>query len=194
MNLTLQQLITIMPNARSKAGIFLPALNAAMAEFGINTPARQASFLAQLAHESGQLVYVRELWGPTPSQLRYERDATAAWPPRARTDRNQLPFDLGNSQAGDGSRFRGRGLIQITGRTNYTACGNALGLDLLAQPALLEQTVNACRSAGWFWQSRGLNALADAGDQVAVTRRVNGGTNGLAERLAYFKVAQKVLA
>lgn len=194
MNLTQQQLITIMPNARSKAGIFLPALNAAMIEFGINTPARQASFLAQLAHESGQLVYVRELWGPTPSQLRYERDATAAWPPRARTDRNQLPFDLGNSQAGDGSRYRGRGLIQITGRTNYAACGKALGLDLLAQPALLEQTVNACRSAGWFWQSRGLNALADAGDQVAVTRRINGGTNGLAERLAYFKTAQRMLA
>lgn len=194
MNLTLQQLITIMPYARSKAGIFLPALNAAMTEFGINTPARAASFLAQLAHESGQLVYVRELWGPTPSQLRYERDATAAWPPRARTDRNQLPFDLGNSQAGDGSRFRGRGLIQITGRTNYAACGKALGLDLLAQPAMLEQTVNACRSAGWFWQSRGLNALADAGDQVAVTRRINGGANGLAERLAFFKVAQRVLA
>ena len=194
MNLTLQQLITIMPNARSKAGIFLPALNAAMAEFGINTPARQASFLAQLAHESGQLVYVRELWGPTPSQLRYERDPAVAWPPRVRTDRNQLPFDLGNSQAGDGSRFRGRGLIQITGRTNYTACGKALGLDLLSQPALLGQTVNACRSAGWFWQSRGLNVLADAGDQVAVTRRINGGTNGLAERLAYFKLAQKVLS
>ena len=192
--MTLDQLNKIMPNARTKAGIFLPALNAAMLEFGINTPARTASFLAQLAHESGQLVYVRELWGPTPSQLRYERDATAAWPPRARTDRNQLPFDLGNSQAGDGSRYRGRGLIQITGRTNYIACGKALGLDLLNQPALLEQTVNACRSAGWFWQSRGLNALADAGDQVAVTRRINGGTNGLAERLAYFKLAQKVLA
>ena len=194
MTLTLQQLITIMPNARAKAGIFLPALNAAMLEFGITTPARQASFLAQLAHESGQLAYVRELWGPTPAQVRYERDFTAAWPPKARTDRNQLPFDLGNSQVGDGSRYRGRGLIQVTGRSNYAACGKALGLDLLAQPALLEQTVNACRSAGWFWQSRGLNVLADAGDQVAVTRRINGGTNGLAERLAYFKAAQKVLA
>ena len=194
MNLTLQQLITIMPNARSKVGIFLPALNAAMLEFGINTPARQASFLAQLAHESGQLLYVRELWGPTPSQLRYERDPTAAWPPRGRTDRNQLPFDLGNSQAGDGSRFRGRGLLQVTGRTNYAACGKALGLDLLNRPDLLEQVVNACRSAGWFWQTKGLNALADAGDQVKVTRRINGGTNGLAERLALFAVAQRVLA
>jgi len=173
MNLTLQQLITIMPNARTKAGIFLPALNAAMLEFGINTPARQASFLAQLAHESGQLLYVREL------------ASGAAYEGRK---------DLGNTQPGDGVRFRGRGLIQVTGRSNYVACGKALGLDLLAQPGLLEQTVNACRSAGWFWQSRGLNALADAGDQVAVTRRINGGTNGLAERLAFFKVAQKVLA
>lgn len=192
--MTLDQLLKIMPNARSKAGIFLPALTAAMQEFGINTPARQASFLAQVAHESGQLVYVRELWGPTPAQLRYERDFSQAWPPRAKTDRNQLAFDLGNAQAGDGSRYRGRGLIQITGRTNYGACGRALGLDLLAQPALLEQTVNSCRSAGWFWQSRGLNALADAGDQLAVTRRINGGTNGLADRLALFAVAQRVLA
>ena len=170
--MTLDQLNKIMPNARAKAGIFLPALNAAMLEFGINTPARQASFLAQLAHESGQLLYVREL------------ASGAAYEGRK---------DLGNVQAGDGVRFRGRGLIQVTGRSNYAACGKALGLDLLAQPALLEQTVNACRSAGWFWQSRGLNTLADAGDQVAVTRRINGGINGLAERLAYFKVAQKVL-
>ena len=171
--MTLDQLIKIMPNARAKAGIFLPALNAAMAEFGSNTPARQASFLAQLAHESGQLVYVCEL------------ASGAAYEGRK---------DLGNVQPGDGVRFRGRGLIQVTGRSNYAACGKALGLDLLAQPALLEQTVNACRSAGWFWQSRGLNALADAGDQRAVTRRVNGGTNGLVQRLAYFKVAQWVLA
>ncbi|WP_219117024.1 glycoside hydrolase family 19 protein [Janthinobacterium sp. UMAB-56] len=171
--MTLDQLIKIMPNARAKAGIFLLALNAAMAEFGINTPARQASFLAQLAHESGQLLYVREL------------ASGAAYEGRR---------DLGNTQPGDGVRFRGRGLIQVTGRTNYAACGKALGLDLLAKPELLEQTVNACRSAGWFWQSRGLNALADAGDQVAVTKRINGGANGLAERQAYFKVAQRVLA
>ena len=171
--MTLDQLIKIMPNARAKAGIFLPALNATMAEFGISTLARQASFLAQLAHESGQLLYVREL----ASGVAYE-------------DRK----DLGNTQPGDGARFRGRGLIQVTGRANYAACGKALGLDLLAKPELLEQTVNACRSAGWFWQSRGLNALVDAGDQVAVTKRVNGGTNGLAERQVYFKVAQRVLA
>ena len=85
-------------------------------------------------------------------------------------------------------------MLQVTGRANYAACGVALGLDLLASPQLLEQPVAACRSAGWFWQSRGLNRLADAGDQVAVTRRINGGTNGLADRLALFAVAKRVLA
>ena len=170
---TLAQLLAIMPLARSRAAAFLAPLNAAMLEFGITTPARQASFLSQVGHESGQLLYVREL----ASGQAYEGRA-----------------DLGNTQRDDGVRFRGRGLLQVTGRANYSACGKALGLDLLAQPALLEQTVNACRSAGWFWQTKGLNALADAGDQVKVTRRINGGTNGLAERLALFAVAQRVLA
>ena len=172
MNLTLQQLITIMPNARSKAGIFLPALDAAMVEFDINTPTRQASFLAQVAHESAQLRYVREL---------------------ASGEAYEGRVDLGNTQRGDGVRFRGRGLLQVTGRSNYAACGKALGLALLAQPELLELAANACRSAGWFWQTKGVNALADAGDQERVTRRINGGVNGLAERLAFYQTARKVL-
>lgn len=170
---TLAQLLAILPNARPRAGTFLAPLNAAMVEFGITTPARQASFLSQVGHESSSLVYVREL----ASGQAYEGRA-----------------DLGNTQRGDGVRFKGRGLLQVTGRANYAACGKALGLDLLDKPELLEQTVNACRSAGWFWQSNGLNALADAGDQVKVTRRVNGGTNGLAERMALFAVAKRVLA
>jgi putative chitinase len=170
---TLAQLVAIMPLAGSRAAAFLAPLNAAMLEFGITTPARQASFLSQVGHESGQLRYVREL----ASGQVYEGRA-----------------DLGNTQRGDGVRFRGRGLLQVTGRTNYAACGKALGLDLLAQPDLIEQTVNACRSAGWFWQTRGLNALADAGDQERVTRRINGGVNGLAERLALYQAARKVLA
>ncbi|KQQ40479.1 chitinase [Duganella sp. Leaf126] len=170
--MTLDQLSKIMPYARARAAIFLGPLNAAMAEFGINTPARQASFLSQIAHESGQLQYVREL---------------------ASGDAYEGRRDLGNTMVGDGRRFRGRGLIQITGRTNYVACGAALGLDLLGAPELLEQPVNACRSAAWFWKTRGLNELADIGDQVRVTRRVNGGTNGLTERLALFAVAQQVL-
>jgi putative chitinase len=170
---TLAQLVAIMPLARARVGTFLAPLNVAMVEFGITTPARQASFLSQVGHESGQLRYVREL----ASGQAYEGRA-----------------DLGNVQAGDGVRFRGRGLLQVTGRANYSACGKALSLDLLAQPELLEKAVNACRSAGWFWQTKGLNALADAGDQVKVTRRINGGTNGLAERLALFTAAHRVLA
>ena len=171
--MTLDQLIKIMPYARTRASAFLAPLNAAMTEFGITTSARRASFLAQIGHESGQLQYVREL------------ASGAAYEGRK---------DLGNTVAGDGIRFKGRGLIQITGRANYTACGAALGLDLIAHPELLEQPVNACRSAGWFWKTRGLNELADAGDQVRVTRRINGGTNGLADRLALFEVATRVLA
>ena len=163
----------IMPLAGRRATLFLAPLNAAMAEFSIDTPLRRASFLAQVGHESGQLRYVREL------------ASGAAYEGRA---------DLGNVVAGDGVRFKGRGLLQVTGRANYAACGVALGLDLLAAPQLLEQAAAACRSAGWFWQSRGLNRLADAGDQERLTRRINGGVNGLAERLALYQVARKVLA
>ncbi|MGX9782208.1 glycoside hydrolase family 19 protein [Janthinobacterium lividum] len=170
---TLAQLLAIMPLARARAPAFLAPLNAAMLEFGMTTPARQASFLSQVGHESGQLRYVRELASGQAYEGRVE---------------------LGNTQRGDGVRFRGRGLLQVTGRANYAACGKALGLDLLAQPELLEQTVNACRSAGWFWQTRGLNALADAGDQERVTRRINGGVNDLAARLALYREARKVLA
>lgn len=170
--MTLDQLRQIMPLARQRALTFLEPLNATMAEFEINTPARQASFLSQIGHESGQLRYVREL----ASGEAYEGRKS-----------------LGNTHHGDGVRYKGRGLIQITGRTNYTACMLALDVDCVERPELLELPINACRSAGWFWQSHGLNALADAGDQIAVTRRINGGTNGLADRLALFGAAQRAL-
>ena len=166
-------LLKIMPYAAKRVDKFFAHLCDAMTEFEINTPARQASFLAQIGHESGQLRYVREL----ASGEAYEGRA-----------------DLGNTQPGDGVRFKGRGLIQITGRSNYIDCGKALALDLLAHPELLEEPESACRSAGWFWKTHGLNELADAGDQVKITRRINGGTNGLADRLALFQIAQKVLA
>jgi putative chitinase len=162
-----------MPQAGVRAEKFCAALNAAMVEFDITTSARQAAFLAQVAHESGQLRYVREL------------ASGAAYEGRK---------DLGNTTPGDGPRYCGRGLIQVTGRANYAACGAALGLDLIDTPELLEQTANACRSAGWFWRTHGLNALADVGDQVRITRRINGGTNGLAERLAFFDLAERALA
>ena len=152
---------------------FVEPLNAAMTEFEINNVARETMFLAQLAHESGGFNYVREL---------------------ATGDAYEQRNDLGNTEPGDGRRFKGRGLIQITGRANYAQCGNALGLDLLGQPELLEEPVNACRSAAWFWQSHGLNELADTGDFRRITKRINCGLTGWQDRLSYLERAQQVLA
>lgn len=155
----------------------LPHIEAAMAEYEIDTPERQAAFLAQIGHESGGLHWLVELWGPTPAQERYE------W-------RNAL----GNTQAGDGSRYRGRGLIQITGRANYAQAGQALGADLLRNPELLGQSPLAEKSAAWFWKSRGCNELADAGDFERITKVINGGLNGYAERLSLWRDATEVFA
>lgn len=175
---TLDQLKKIMPYAGARAAVFLTPLNEAMAEFSIDTPARQAAFLAQVAHESGSLRYVEEI----ASGRSYEGRA-----------------DLGNTQPGDGIRFKGRGLIQITGRANYRACSLALFRDerLLDHPEILEGVLAACRSAAWFWQSRKLNHLADQGSDVSfrkITRTINGGFNGLTERIAYYERAKEILA
>jgi putative chitinase len=167
----------IMPLAGKLADMFAAPLAAAMAEFCIDTPQRQASFLAQVAHESSQLRFTREMWGPTPAQRGYEGRV-----------------DLGNTYPGDGFRYRGRGLIQITGRDNYRRCGAMLGFDLLNFPDLLEGPTLASRSAAWFWRKNNLNALADIDDQVAICHRVNGGENGLAERLAFYVVAKQTLS
>lgn len=177
MAITQQQLLQILPNAGRQAGVFVPVLNTAISKYGIVTPARIAAFIAQVGHESGQLRYVREIWGPTAQQAGYEGRA-----------------DLGNTVKGDGSKYRGRGLIQITGRANYAACGEALGLDLISRPELLEQPQHAAMSAAWFWSTKGLNTLADKGEFVKITRRINGGVNGLEDRQKLYVQAQKVLA
>jgi putative chitinase len=160
-----------------RATTFLPFLEDAMHEFQINTPQRQAAFLAQVAHESGSLHWLVELWGPTASQARYE-----------------MRYDLGNVAPGDGFKYRGRGLIQLTGRANYKRAGDALGVDLIAQPELLGEPALACRSAGWFWLTHGCNELADAGKFERITRAINGGLNGYAERLGIWQRAKEVMA
>ena len=177
MPITQQQLLQILPNAGRQAGVFVSALNTAMNRYGILGTARAAAFIAQIGHESGQLRWVREIWGPTAQQLGYEGRA-----------------DLGNTVKGDGSKFRGRGLIQITGRANYAACGEALGVDLINKPELLELPQGAAMSAAWFWSTRGLNTLADQGQFVKITRRINGGLTGLEDRQALYDKALKVLA
>ncbi|MBA4287398.1 MAG: chitinase [Pseudomonas sp.] len=176
MSITEQQLQSIMPNARRQAGVFVPVLNTAMQRYQIVGRKRVSAFIAQLGHESGQLRYVREIWGPTPAQAKYEGRA-----------------DLGNTQPGDGSKYRGRGLIQITGRANYAACGEALGLDLITQPELLELPQYASMSAAWFWKQNGLNDLADRDQFNTITRRINGGLNGLQDRLEIWSRARAVL-
>ena len=177
MPITVQQLLLILPNAGPVAGVFVPVLNTAMNRYQIVGSKRVAAFIAQIGHESGQLKYVKEIWGPTAAQARYEGRK-----------------DLGNTVAGDGSKYRGRGLIQITGRTNYIMCGEALALDLINQPELLEKPQHACMSAAWFWVTRGLNTLADAGQFDKITQRINGGQNGAADRKALYARALKVLA
>jgi putative chitinase len=176
MDISQQQLLQILPNARPVAGVFVPVLNTAMQRYQIVGRKRVAAFIAQLGHESGQLRYVREIWGPTPAQAKYEGRA-----------------DLGNTQPGDGSKYRGRGLIQITGRANYAACGEALGLNLITQPELLELPQYAAMSAAWFWKQNGLNDLADRDQFNTITRRINGGLNGLQDRLEIWSRAQAVL-
>ena len=182
MLIALDQLLQVLPGARFRAGFFLPSLNNAIAKFEIDRPKRTAAFLAQIGHESGDLRYVREL-GSDQYLSKYDTGSLAA--------------RLGNTPEadGDGQKYRGRGLIQLTGRRNYMTCSRALFGDdrLLAQPELLEQPRWACESAAWYWASNGLNALADKDQFTTITRRINGGLNGLEQRMQLWARAKAVL-
>lgn len=156
-----------------RAAEVAPHLNVAMAEAGIDTPKKKAAFIAQLMHESGAFRYNEEI----ASGADYEGRR-----------------DLGNTQPGDGRRFKGRGFIQLTGRANYEAAGRALGLDLVNNPELAAQPENAARVAAWYWNSRGLSSKAEAGDFAGITRSINGGTNGAADRNRLYGNALNILA
>lgn len=192
----------------TNAAKYLDLLNAEMEARDINTHERIAGFLSQIGVESGGLSNVVEnlnysatalqsLFGPSRIS---NADAqafgrTAAHPANQPEIANRIyggsfgQKQLGNTQPGDGWKFRGRGLKQVTGRTNYRACGKDLELDLETNPDQLLTPENAVRSAGWFWTSKGLNAIADTGDVKAMTLRINGGTNGLAERQKLYDAA-----
>jgi predicted chitinase len=157
-----ETLMKAMPGLpRHTAQAYLPFMEQAMNEFQINTPDRAQMWLSQVGHESGSLKYMEEI------------ASGAAYQGRA---------DLGNTQPGDGRRYKGRGPIQLTGRTNYAAAGKALGLDLINHPELAAQPRNAFRISAWWWWQHGLNPIADQRDVNAATRRINGGTNGLTDR------------
>lgn len=216
--ITAAQLAAILPK-NTKTAQWTPILNDTMKEFGIDLNYdRIAAFLAQIAHESGELRRLIE-------SLKYTKAQTICdtWPDRFPTLADAAPYvstkgvndgkdqalanrvygdRLGNGPiaSGDGWKFRGRGLIQTTGRGNYEQVGGVLGLNLVANPDLLTQPVNAARSAGYFWQSRGLNALADDfsndnddSDFKTITKLINGGTKGLSDRRINWARARKVL-
>ena len=175
--MTPQELATATGARLDAAIVFQPIIDNAAPDFDINTPKRMAAFLAQVGHESGGLHWLTEIWGQTAAQMRYEGR-----------------LDLGNTQPGDGFMFRGRGLIQITGRDNYQLCSTALATDFISNPQWLAQPEYAVRSAMWFWQSHGLNELADAGNFEKITRIINGGLTGEDDRLALWDAAKGVLA
>lgn len=178
-DLTLSQIMRNASKRRREES--LAPLNAAMQTYEINNLPRAAAFLAQLAHESGELQFMEEIWGPTAAQKRYEPPST-------------LATRLGNTEAGDGKRFKGRGPIQITGRDNYQRFGKLLGVDLIANPERAALPEIGFAIAGLYWKRKGLNALADSGNFREITRRINGGQNGAAQREALFERAKTVLA
>lgn len=176
MFLTSSILLSIMPKSGENAYVYLEPLQRAMARYKVDNKLEVAAFLATIAEESGELRYVKEIWGPTEAQKRYEFSKT-----------------LGNIQEGDGKKYCGRGLIEVTGRNNYLRYGALMGLDLLNRPELLEQPVYAADSAALFWWDHNIDAFADRGDFRRVTRIVNGGLTNWEKREEYYKIAKSVL-
>lgn len=161
-----------------RAKQFVPHINAICPKYGIDTPIELASFLAQVLHESGSFKWMKEIWGPTAAQSRYEGRA-----------------DLGNTVKGDGKKFMGRGPIQITGRANYTRMSKDMFGDnrLLENPDILTTPEYGIQSACIYWVWKKIDAVDDDKDVTAETKKVNGGTNGIEERKEYFERACKVL-
>jgi putative chitinase len=203
MEITERLMAECFPQARQQdINNFDEALDVTCYEFEINTSMRMAAFLAQVAHESGNFRSVRE-------NLNYSADGLRKIFPKYFTDVDpnlyaRQPEKIANrvyanrmgngpESSGDGWAYRGRGLIQLTGKFNYIQCGNALGVDLVNDPSYLETPIGAARSAGWYWSSRGLNAFADKGDMTSITRRINGGTIGLEDRIKHYRHALHVL-
>jgi putative chitinase len=183
-------------------GKWFEPLQETFEKYQINTPKRQACFIGQCMHESGGFKFLRE-------NLNYSAKALMnTWPSRFPDADTAEKFErqpekiankvysgrMGNTEDGDGAKYIGRGLIQLTGKDNYRAFGEAIGEDLVANPQLVEQPRYAALSAGWFWNKRGLNALADAMDITTLTIRINGGKIGIDDRIAKINKALDVLA
>jgi putative chitinase len=172
--ITTDQLKAIIGNIYydAKFKVLTDSINEVAEKYSINTNLRLAHFLAQVIHESGRFKYETEI----ASGSEYEGRK-----------------DLGNTEKGDGTRYRGRSFIQVTGRSNYKAVTKALGVDFLSNPELLAQPPYDMLAAGWYWDTRNLNALADKDDVVGITKKVNGGLNGLSDREQWLTKCKSVL-
>lgn len=177
----LRRIAKATPNATNAASL-VDALDKFGAGIGLDQPHRLAQFIPQIMHESGGLKFNKEIWGPTAAQKRYEGRK-----------------DLGNTQKGDGSKYRGYGLLQVTGRSNVTSfyswCKRQ-GMnppDFVAKPELIATAPWSAVSALWYWDMRNINRLADRGDNENVTRVINGGLNGYDDRLDYYNRTALVL-
>jgi putative chitinase len=202
--ITIEQLQACFPHTKSdRIAYFHEGIDQTFQVFDINTPQRAAAFLAQTGHESGGLNLTEEnlhykaatlsrLWPrlfPADVAEQYAAQGPQAIGSRAYGGR----MGNGPEETGDGFRYRGRGLIQLTGKDNYAACGDALGMDLISDPDQVAQNPVAVLSAGWFWDTHHLNALADQGDMLTITKRINGGTIGLEERVELYNHILSVL-
>jgi putative chitinase len=168
--LTLLKLKSIINNKYITNDLIL-ALNQTFVKYEINTKLRQIHFLAQIIHESGSFKYVQEI---------------------ASGEAYEGRKDLGNYNKGDGVKYKGRGLIQITGRNNYTELSKAFGTNFIDNPILLETYPHAALSAGWYWDSRKLNIFADKDDIITITRKINGGLNGIDDRKKWLQILRDV--
>lgn len=202
MLITAQQLADALGIPLGRANAWFVPINDAMFKFDVNTPKRVAAFLAQIGHESVLLTHVEE-------NLNYSADGllkyfhnhftaaeaqTYAHKPAAIANRAYASrYGNGDEFSGDGYKYRGRGLIQITFRGNYKAAGDALGVNYVDCPDLLTHPADAALSAAWYWESHGCNELADAGNTTAITIKINGGTNGLDQRQALYLRALPIL-
>ena len=180
---------------------WLDPLNSTFDKYEINTPKRQAGFIGQCQHESGNFKTLEENLHYSAASLM--RVWPSRFPDQATADQyannpekiaNKVYAGrMGNTEDGDGWKYHGRGVIQLTGKDNYNFCGQALKLDLTANPDLLLEPMNAMLSAGWFWNKRGLNAAADVSGWEEITRKINGGVLGLDDRIAKITKALQIL-
>jgi len=202
--LTIDILVECLPDAkRSNLEKFVEGFNETFEHFDISTPERMAMFIAQTAHESGNFATTSEnlfysAKGLNGTFKKYFSTVAVAEPYAKKPEKiaNRVYCNRmgnGDEASGEGYKYRGRGIIQLTGKDNYTHCGNALELDLLTDPDSVADNPVAVLSAGWFWDTRKLNTWADKGDVLTVTKKINGGTIGLADRKKHYEHILEVL-